>query len=44
MIKNKRTRKIIAVFLMLNFLNTILPYNVLHAGNNGPNAPEAASF
>ncbi|CAM1340653.1 hypothetical protein [Tenacibaculum amylolyticum] len=44
MIKNHLTRKTIAIFLLLNFLNTIVPYNALYANNNGPNAPEAASF
>jgi hypothetical protein len=44
MIKNKRTRKTIAIFLVMNFLSTLLPYNMLYASNNGPNTPEALSF
>ena len=44
MIKNHLTRKTIAVFFILNFLSTILPYNALYANNNGPNAPEASGF
>ncbi len=44
MIKNKLTRKTIAVFFLLNFLSTIMPYNALYANNNGPNAPEASGF
>lgn len=44
MIKNQLTKKIIAVFLTLNFLNTFVPYNLLYASNNGPNAPEASGF
>lgn len=44
MIKNPITKKTIAVFLVVNFLSTLLPYNTLYANNNGPNAPEAAAF
>jgi hypothetical protein len=44
MIKGKMNRKIIAVFLTLNFLTTLLPFNAIYASNNGPNAPEAAGF
>lgn len=44
MIKNPITRKTIAIFLVLNFLSTIIPYNAIYANNNGPNAPEAAAF
>lgn len=44
MIKNKRTRKTIAVFFLLNFLSSLMPYSALYANNNGPNAPEAAAF
>lgn len=40
----KPSHKIIAVFLTLNFLTTLLPTNLMYASNNGPNAPEAASF
>lgn len=43
MIKNKLTRKTIAIFFVLNFLSTILPYNELYAQST-PNAPEAAAF
>ena len=42
--KTKRSHKIIAVFLTLNFLTTIIPVNQLLASNNGPTAPEAAGF
>ncbi|WP_123877503.1 hypothetical protein [Flagellimonas maritima] len=41
---NKPAHRVIAVFLTLNFLMTLLPINLLYASNNGPNAPEAASF
>ncbi|WP_420553708.1 hypothetical protein [Tenacibaculum aiptasiae] len=44
MIKNKHTRKTIAIFFLLNFLSTLFPYTALYANNNGPNAPEAAAF
>ena len=44
MIKNRQTRKTIAIFFLLNFLSTIFPYNTLYANNNGPNTPEAAAF
>lgn len=44
MIKNKQTRRTIAIFFLLNFLSTIVPYNSLYANNNGPNAPEASGF
>ncbi|MEL6809712.1 MAG: hypothetical protein AAFP76_00060 [Bacteroidota bacterium] len=42
--KIKPKHRVIAVFLILNFLQTFVPYNYLLANNNGPNAPEAASF
>ena len=42
--KTKFTHRVIAVFLTLNFLQTLIPYNMLLASNNGPNAPEAMSF
>jgi len=42
--KTKFSHKVIAVFLTLNFLSTIIPANQLYANNNGPNAPDAASF
>lgn len=44
MTKSKFSHKVIAVFLTLNFLNTIVPYNLLLANNNGPKAPEAGGF
>ncbi|MEE3999179.1 Ig-like domain-containing protein [Tenacibaculum sp. FZY0031] len=44
MIKNKQTRRTIAIFFLLNFLSTMLPYNALYANNNGPDAPEASGF
>ncbi|WP_299158445.1 hypothetical protein [uncultured Tenacibaculum sp.] len=44
MIKNKQTRKTIAIFFLLNFLSAVFPYNELYAQTTGPNAPEAASF
>ena len=44
MIKNHLTRRTIAIFFLLNFLSTLIPYNGIYANNNGPNAPEAASF
>lgn len=40
----KPSHRIIAVFLTLNFLTTLFPVNILYASNNGPTAPEAASF
>jgi hypothetical protein len=40
----KRSHKIIAIFLVINFLQTFLPYNLLLANNNGPKSPEAATF
>ncbi|MEN1785024.1 MAG: hypothetical protein AAGF77_07785 [Bacteroidota bacterium] len=40
----KQAHRIIAVFLTLNFLSTLLPVNLLYASNNGPNAPEVAGF
>lgn len=42
--KTKFTHSVIAVFLTLNFLQTLIPYNMLLASNNGPHAPEAMSF
>ncbi|WP_412560642.1 hypothetical protein [Winogradskyella sp. MIT101101] len=44
MTKVKFSHKVIAVFLTLNFLTTIIPFNLLHAGNNGPGSAEAAGF
>ncbi|TJY37389.1 hypothetical protein [Pontimicrobium aquaticum] len=42
--KTKYSHKVIAVFLTLNFLTTIIPINLLFANNNGPGSPEAAGF
>ena len=42
--KTKLSHKIMSAFLMLTFLPSILPVNYILANNNGPNAPEAASF
>lgn len=42
--KTKSSHKVIAVFLTLTFFNSLLPYNMLYANNNGPNAPEASNF
>ncbi|WP_160114286.1 hypothetical protein [Aquimarina sp. AU119] len=38
------SHRAIALFFTLTFLQTLIPYNQLWANNNGPNAPEAASF
>ncbi|RZS92322.1 YD repeat-containing protein [Aquimarina brevivitae] len=40
----KTSHRAIAMFFVLTFLNTLVPYNQLWANNNGPNAPEAAAF
>ncbi|WP_025742628.1 hypothetical protein [Aquimarina pacifica] len=40
----KPSHRAIAVFFILTFLQTLIPYNQLWANNNGPNAPEAAAF
>lgn len=42
--KVKYSHKVIAFFLALNILQSIIPYNMLYASNNGPNAPEASGF
>ena len=42
--KTKFSHRVIAVFLTLNFLTTIIPINQLFANNNGPGSPEAAGF
>ncbi|MBC9795850.1 hypothetical protein [Sinomicrobium weinanense] len=44
MIKTKFSHKVIAVFLTVSFLQSLLPYNMLQASNNGPTAPEATGF
>ncbi|MEN1784863.1 MAG: hypothetical protein AAGF77_06940 [Bacteroidota bacterium] len=38
------THRLIAVFLTLNFLTSLVPVNLLYASNNGPSVPEAAGF
>lgn len=40
----KPRHRIIAVFLTLNFLTTLVPINLLYASGGGPGSPEAASF
>ncbi|MFC5044453.1 hypothetical protein ACFSTE_14885 [Aquimarina hainanensis] len=42
--KTKGSHRAIALFFVCVFLQTLIPYNQLWANNNGPNAPEAASF
>ncbi len=42
--KFKKIKRIVAIFLLATFLNTLIPYNQLIANNNGPKAPEAGSF
>lgn len=42
--KIKKSHKVIAVFLTINFLQSMAPYNLLFANNNGPKSPEAATF
>jgi hypothetical protein len=44
MIKTKFSHRVIAVFLTLNFITSIIPVNYVFAGNNGPGSPEAAGF
>ncbi|WP_348721800.1 hypothetical protein, partial [Tenacibaculum sp. 190524A05c] len=43
-LRTNPSRRIIAVFFILNFMSTIVPVNLLYANNNGPKAPEAGSF
>ncbi|MEC7265412.1 MAG: hypothetical protein VXW38_16850 [Bacteroidota bacterium] len=33
-----------AIFLLMTFLPSLLPVNLMYASNNGPNAPEAGGF
>src|SRR5690606_18606002 len=40
----KPRHRIIAVFLTLNFLTTLVPINLIYASGSGPSSPEAASF
>ncbi len=42
--RSRTSHRVIAVFFTLTFLQTLIPNNQLWANNNGPNAPEAASF
>jgi len=42
--KTKFSHKVMAVFLTLTFLPSLVPVNFLFASNNGPTAPEASSF
>lgn len=42
--KVKYSHKVIAFFLALNIMQSVLPYNLLYASNNGPSAPEAQGF
>lgn len=42
--RTKPTHKILAVFLTLNFLTTLVPINLIYASGGGPGSPEAASF
>ena len=44
MVKAKFSHRVLATFLAINFLSTIIPVNQLLANNNGPAAPEASSF
>lgn len=43
-LQTKSSHRVIALFFIITFLQTLIPYNQLWANNNGPNAPEAASF
>lgn len=40
----KPSHRIIAIFLTINFLSSIIPTNYAFASNNGPGSPEAAGF
>ncbi|MEX0313279.1 MAG: hypothetical protein AB3N18_03805, partial [Allomuricauda sp.] len=42
--RTKRSHKLMAIFLMLVFMPSLLPVNYVLASNTGPNAPEAAGF
>ncbi|MGW9686762.1 hypothetical protein [Flagellimonas sp. 2504JD1-5] len=42
--KTKFSHKVMAVFLTLAFLPSLVPVNMLYASNSGPTAPEASSF
>ncbi len=43
MLRTNKSHRFIAIFLAVNFLNSLVPYNLL-ASNNGPSSPEAAGF
>lgn len=40
----KFSHRVMAIFLAFTFMNTIVPYNLLYASNNGPKTPEASGF
>jgi YD repeat-containing protein len=42
--KVKFSHRVISIFLIISFLQSILPVNYIYASNNGPNAPEASGF
>jgi len=42
--RKNNSHRIIATFFLLIFFPTVFPVNLLYASNNGPTAPEAASF
>ncbi len=42
--RTKPSHRIIAIFLTINFLTSLIPSNFAFAGNNGPGSPEAAGF
>lgn len=42
--KENQSHRLIATVFFVIFLPTVLPINLLYASNNGPTAPEAASF
>lgn len=42
--ESKRSHRVMAIFLILVFLPSVVPVNLLYASNGGPMAPEAGSF
>ncbi|WP_190808399.1 hypothetical protein [Flagellimonas sp. S3867] len=42
--RTKRSHKLMAIFLTMIFMPSLLPVNYVLASNTGPNAPEAAGF
>lgn len=42
--QSKPSHRVMAIFLILVFLPSIVPVNLLYASNGGPMAPEASSF